>query len=61
MCKICDDAMASAPATSAGPTANAWARVDVAVRAWLSEHPELEFDGVLDECNAWADHMAISQ
>ena len=58
MCKICDDASAAVTDRGNGATALAWDRADAAIRAWRSAIPdEVEFDGVLAECEAWCEHM----
>lgn len=56
MCAICDKAAGDTKSTGQGPTADAWARADAAIRAWRSANPALDFDNVLDEVAAWAKH-----
>lgn len=59
MCNICNDAMDAVVDRGDGATALAWDRADAAIRAWREHLPDdVGFDGVLEECEAWADHMA---
>lgn len=60
MCTICDNAMAVVVDAGDGATAFAWSRADAAIKAWRAASPDLEFDSVLDECEAWADHAAAT-
>ena len=60
MCQICQGAMDAVKPTNDGATADAWNRADAAIRAWIAANPGLEFDDVIDESMAWADHMAHS-
>lgn len=57
MCEICVKAQDDTPPTGEGATADAWARAGASIRAWRAANPHLDFDSVLDECEAWATHM----
>lgn len=58
MCKLCEDAMSAVEDRGDGATALAWDRADAAIKAWRRSLPaEVEFDGILEECDAWCEHM----
>lgn len=57
MCAICVTAQDETPPTGQGATADAWARAEASIKAWRDANPNLEFDGVIEECEAWAKHM----
>lgn len=57
MCAICVAAQDATPPTGDGVTADAWAQADAAIKAWRAANPDLEFDSVLEECEAWAAHI----
>lgn len=54
MCQVCDAAMLEIGGESAHP----WDRADAAIKAWRQTLPDdVEFDGIMEECEAWAKHM----
>ena len=58
MCKVCDDAMDAVTDRGEGSTAYAWDRADAAIKAWRKTLPEeVEFEGVIEECAAWCEHI----
>lgn len=58
MCTICNAAMDAVADRGDGATAHAWDRVDAAIRAWReAQSDDVQFEGVLDECQAWCEHM----
>lgn len=61
MCKICDDAMDAVTDRGEGATAHAWDRIEAAIKSWRTTLPDdTDFEGVMEESLAWADHMAMS-
>lgn len=58
MCSTCEAAMEKCPPTSDGATAHAWDRIAAAISAWRATlDDEVEFAGVMEECEAWCKHM----
>lgn len=60
MCTVCDAAMDAVTDNGHGATAFAWDRADAAIRAWRAT-VAADFDDVLGETEAWAEHMASTQ
>jgi hypothetical protein len=53
--------MDAVPATNDGATADAWNRAEAAIKAWRRTLPDdAEFDGIMEECEAWSVHMAAT-